>query len=113
MSASEHERYYPTARFLGGVAAALGALALTAWLTGWRVLASLHPRFIPMAPNTALAFITQGVVIALLARPTRGAGVGRGAAAASVFTVAVALSSLAFTLGLTTWDVNNLVLLVV
>lgn len=45
------------AQACGAVAALLGALALTGWLTGWRLLSSFRPDYIPMAPNTALSFL--------------------------------------------------------
>lgn len=50
-------RYRTVARFSSTVAGGIGAAALAGWLTGTRTLASGGGNFIPMAPNTALAFI--------------------------------------------------------
>ncbi|MBM4047142.1 MAG: hypothetical protein FJ279_18725, partial [Planctomycetes bacterium] len=45
------------AQACGAVAALLGALALVGWFTGWRLLTSFRPDYIPMAPNTAISFV--------------------------------------------------------
>jgi signal transduction histidine kinase len=47
---------------------ATGALGAAGWLSQHLVLASLHPRFIPMAPSTALAFVVSAIAFALLGR---------------------------------------------
>ena len=50
--------------------AGLAAIALAAclgWVTGWRVLASTRPMYIPMSPNTGLAFMLLAVVLGSLA----------------------------------------------
>ncbi|MBM4083417.1 MAG: response regulator [Planctomycetes bacterium] len=50
----------------GAVAALLGALALTGWLTGWRRLSSFRSDYIPMAPNTALSFLVLSAGVGAL-----------------------------------------------
>ncbi len=46
-----------------GLTIGLGAIALTGWLSGLRLLASIGYHYIPMAPNTAVAFIALGIVV--------------------------------------------------
>jgi PAS domain S-box-containing protein len=59
-------RFYRTAARIGGASAmGLGLLALAGWLTGSRLLASFHEQYIPMAPNTATAFVLLGGAILL------------------------------------------------
>ncbi len=48
---------------------AMAASALIGWTTGWRVLAALHPSFIPMSPNTALSMLTLGWGLRVLTGP--------------------------------------------
>ncbi len=48
----------------GAAAALLGVLGLLGWASGWRVLASLRPDLIPMAPDTALCFLVLGLSLA-------------------------------------------------
>jgi two-component system NtrC family sensor kinase len=43
----------------------LGALALTGWISGVRVLTSVRPDYIPMAPDTALFFVALGTILLL------------------------------------------------
>lgn len=45
------------------VAMALGALGLVGWISGLRVLASLSPIYIPMAPDTAVIFLVLGSIL--------------------------------------------------
>jgi len=53
----------------GASAAALGLLTLLGWATGRGRLMSLGPGLIPMAPNTALAFLVLGSALWLLPGP--------------------------------------------
>ena len=61
------------------VIVAIGAAALAGWATDRPVLLGLRARYIPMAPNTAMAFVVLG--LGLLA-PRRRAGGGCRSAAA-------------------------------
>jgi PAS domain S-box-containing protein len=49
--------------FSGGAAFILGAMGLAGWITGSRVLASLRPDYIPMAPDTGLLFMALGAIL--------------------------------------------------
>ncbi len=53
----------------GALVFLLGAAGLAGWLTGLRRLASISDDFIPMAPNTAVAFVLGGLALALGAHP--------------------------------------------
>lgn len=46
-----------------GAAIALGALGLFGWISGLRVLASLNPEYIPMAPGTAVIIVAFGFIL--------------------------------------------------
>lgn len=48
-------------QWLGIITAGLGVLALIGWYTGDRRLAGFNPRYIPMAPNTAILFLLVGI----------------------------------------------------
>ena len=50
----------------GAVVAAVGALALLGWLSGWRALAEVRAGYIPMAPNTAIGMILCGTGLAMM-----------------------------------------------
>ena len=53
-----------------GLTIGMGAIALLGWLSELRILASISHNYIPMAPNTAVAFIAMGTAaIALHCRP--------------------------------------------
>src|SRR6266851_10389765 len=61
--------HYPSLRLFCGLGVALlGAAAFLGWLTGMRALASIGSTYIPMAPNTALAFVVLGTALAILVR---------------------------------------------
>src|SRR6266852_3445331 len=60
---------YPSLQLFCGLGAALlGGTAFVGWLTGVRALASIGFAYMPMDPNTALAFVALGVAITLLVR---------------------------------------------
>lgn len=44
----------------GAVTAGIGIITLLGWMANWLVLARIEPRYIPMAPNTALLFFLLG-----------------------------------------------------
>ncbi len=54
--------------FSGGAASFVGLLALSGWITGLRVLASIRSDYIPMSPDTALAFVLLGLILILHVR---------------------------------------------
>lgn len=70
----------------GGAAACLGALGLIGWISGLRVLASLSPNYIPMAPDTAAIFLALGSILVsnTLRAPSRRRRLFFGAAAALI-----------------------------
>jgi PAS domain S-box-containing protein len=47
----------------GNTIVATGLIALVGWITGFQVLTQISPRFIPMAPDTALAFVILGILL--------------------------------------------------
>lgn len=49
------------------VTAGISSTALAGWIAGFRILASLRPDYLPMAPNTALLFIVLSIGLAVLA----------------------------------------------
>lgn len=51
------------ARLCGLIAAAIGGVALLGWMIRFHLLASIRLEYIPMAPNTALAFMLLGSVL--------------------------------------------------
>ncbi|MEW6159555.1 MAG: response regulator [Verrucomicrobiota bacterium] len=55
---------------MGWIVITLGSLALIGWIGDWRALAAISPKYIPMAPNTALGFVGLGVV--LIFHPRQG-----------------------------------------
>ncbi len=65
----------------GLAVAVIGLLALVGWLTQQRALAGIHPQFIPMAPNTAIAFMLMGFALVALPGPSNGRIRSRYAAA--------------------------------
>ncbi len=81
---------------LAGIVAAHSVVVLLAWRSGWQVFTRASPRFIPMAPSTAAAFLVLG--LALL---TRGVWTARPRVRLAAATVAwviagVAVLNLAF-----------------
>jgi len=78
------------AHLCGAATASIGALALAGWVTGLRELAGVSEDWIPMAPNTALAFIALGTAMALVQHGSR-----RGVVIAKLLSAAVALVALA------------------
>lgn len=49
-----------------GMTIGMGVLTFVGWLSGLRLLASIRPDYIPMAPNTAAAFIILGISVLVL-----------------------------------------------
>ncbi len=68
----------------GAFVALAGLAALAGWITGEPVLLGLRASYIPMAPNTALAFIVLGGALFVLAGGWRGNRVVAGSAAGLV-----------------------------
>jgi len=52
----------------GAGASLLAVLALLGWTTGFSLLASLRPQYIPMAPSTAVAFLLLGAILSARSR---------------------------------------------
>ena len=51
-----------------GLTIGMGVISLLGWLSGLRILASINSHSIPMAPNTAVAFIVMGIAAIVLQR---------------------------------------------
>jgi hypothetical protein len=51
--------------FSGGAASFVGLLALSGWITGLRTLAGIRSDYLPMSPDTALAFVFLGLILLL------------------------------------------------
>ena len=67
-------------RIQRGCAIALATISLAAllgWATGWRVLASTRPMYVPMAPNTALGFLLLAIGLWLRSRDPKNTRHGR------------------------------------
>ena len=68
-----HPSYRRAAQACGALVAVAGVAALAGWATGQPVLLGLRASYIPMAPNTALAFIVLGLgLFAVVERLARG-----------------------------------------
>ena len=80
MSTARAERLRTQAAAVAaGLVTIQSVVVLFGWAAGWSIFLTPSPRFIPMAPTTALAFLALSVALAarLLARPgsaLRGAG---------------------------------------
>ncbi len=83
--------WFEIATYLCGAAtASIAALALGGWVTGLRELAGVSRNWIPMTPNTAVAFVVLAAALALMQR-----GGKRGLVVAKVLIVVVGLTALA------------------
>lgn len=78
------------AHLCGAATASIGALAMAGWVTGLRELASVGDEWIPMAPNTAFAFVALGTALALVQHGGR-----RSIVIAKVLSAAIGLVALA------------------
>ena len=96
MTPEQSSRWTRVPGLLAGIVAAHSVVVLVGWSSGWQVFTRPSPRFIPMAPSTALAFLVLG--LALLARRVWAARAGvRVAVAAGAWAVAgLAVLNLAF-----------------
>ncbi|MFN3531168.1 MAG: putative bifunctional diguanylate cyclase/phosphodiesterase [Candidatus Brocadia sp.] len=56
------------AQICSGMAACLGIIALLGWALDFQLLASICSNYIPMAPNTATAFVVLGITLFVLTR---------------------------------------------
>src|SRR6266481_7508002 len=56
----------------GGLAGALGVVALIGWWLKIEALRCIVPESAPLKPNIAMGFLLCGVALALLSRPTSG-----------------------------------------
>jgi|GEM_PF-1078751 len=55
-----------TTQICCGITISIGILAFISWLSGLQLLASVRQDYIPMAPNTATAFIILGISVLIL-----------------------------------------------
>ena len=51
----------------GGIVFSFGIATLLGWISGMRLLASIRSNYVPMAPNTAIAFIILGCILFIFA----------------------------------------------
>jgi signal transduction histidine kinase len=49
------------AQSCGGIVAMIGVIAIVGWVIGSPLLTGIEPYYVPMAPNTAIAFIILGI----------------------------------------------------
>jgi len=68
-----HPSYRRAIQACGALVAVAGVAALAGWATGQSVLLGLRANYIPMAPNTALAFIVLGLGLFVVVSGWRGA----------------------------------------
>ncbi len=54
---------FPFQRRIGALLMVVGAIALLGWLTGLRILASVHPAYLPMPQGTALSCLILGALL--------------------------------------------------
>src|SRR5579862_1827606 len=52
-----------------GLSAAFGIFAILGWVSGYHLLASGGPNYIPMAPTTAIAFVLMGIALSACTLP--------------------------------------------
>ena len=65
------QRFWTGLKTGSGLSVAIvGLVTIAGWLTELRVLSGIRPQFIPMAPNTAIAFLLMGVSV--MALPVTG-----------------------------------------
>jgi len=86
-AAGENNQLNRLARACGVIAAGFGIAALLGWILEFPLLANLGPRWIPMAPSSALLFVLFGTAVVLNARAPSGrsayrAGMAIGSAGA-------------------------------
>jgi two-component system, cell cycle sensor histidine kinase and response regulator CckA len=82
--------YRIAARIAAALTAFVGALAITGWFTGYRALAGVLDKYVPMAPNTAAAFLllAGALWIRTLLNPGRALRIAQRAIPALVVAVA-------------------------
>ncbi len=80
---------------VGGYASiALGFFVLMGWAAHIGPLMTVLPGWIAMKPNTAIAFLSAGIALVLLARPTVSAKIRTSAVVAASFVVVIGLVTL-------------------
>jgi PAS domain S-box-containing protein len=77
----------------GAGAVGLGLLGLVSWYSGVRVLSSIHPAYIAMAPSTACSFLLLGGILIYQARTSLSARGRSVAVAVALLVTAFALAS--------------------
>src|SRR5260370_36268107 len=96
MTPAQSPRWTRVPGRLAGIVAAHSVVVLVGWSSSWQVFTRPSPRFIPMAPSTALAFLVLGLALLALRVWAARAGV-RVAVAAGAWAVAgLAVLNLAF-----------------
>ena len=56
------------ALFSGIAVSCIGFLGILGWITGVREITSFHPMYLPMSPDTSLAFIVLGLIVIFMYR---------------------------------------------
>jgi two-component system, NtrC family, sensor kinase len=95
-----HLRYIRAAQVCGLLVAAAGAAALAGWGMGQPVLVNIRANYIPMAPNTALAFIVLG--LGLIVAGARGRGGGFAVLGAAIVGIIALLRLMEYSIGVET-----------
>lgn len=100
------------ARVCGLISASIGGIALLGWMIRFHLLASIRMEYIPMAPNTALAFVLLGgALFVRVYRPAWPLGqmLGKGGSVIVLMLAALTLSQhlFDFQLDIDQWLVSS------
>lgn len=93
-----------------GLTIGIGVLTLLGWLSGLRMLASINYNYIPMAPNTAVAFIALGIAAFVLHCPSLHRVFRWLSAILAACIIALGILTLLHDFKLTGFDINQALL---
>src|SRR5260370_40387387 len=62
-------RYSRVSQACGAMVSLISTAALVGWFTGSAILKGVRPAYIPMAPNTALVFVMNGLCLIVIGSP--------------------------------------------
>lgn len=93
-----------------GLTIGIGVLTLLGWLSGLRVLASINYNYIPMAPNTAIAFIALGIAAVVLHCPPLHRAFRWLSAILAACVIALGVLTILHNFKLTAFDINQALL---
>lgn len=99
------------AQICSGMVAGVGAIGLFGWISNFQLLTSIHPDYIPMAPNTAVAFVVLGITLFALVRWPMNLIFRWIAKVAAIFVVLLSLLTLTKYLINTDFGIDQLLLI--